>query len=57
MLRPLEAAARLGVTVQTLRNWSKPGGVLAHAVVRLPGGQRRFDAAKIDALVKAGRAA
>ena len=57
LMRPAEVAERLGVTVQTIRNWTRRGGCLVAAVVRLPSGQRRFDAAKVEALVRQGRAA
>lgn len=57
VIRPGEVADRLGVTIETVRAWSEPGCVLADAMIRLPGRQRRYVAAKIDALVKAGRAA
>lgn len=49
LLRPRDVATRFGVSVGTLRNWSRKGGPLADAVVRLPGGQRRFLASKVDA--------
>ena len=49
---PGEAAARWGVTVQTVGNWARDGRIPATAVVRVPGGQRRYKAAVIDALAQ-----
>lgn len=45
-----EAAESLGVDVTTLRGWADAGKV---RVFRTPGGHRRFDAADLDALVRA----
>jgi excisionase family DNA binding protein len=42
-----EAAALLGVSVGTLRNWADRGLV---PMVKLPSGYRRFDPAEIDRL-------
>ena len=53
LLRPGEAADRLGVTTQTIRTYARSGGPLADAVVYLPGSnQARFVAAKVDALIR-----
>jgi hypothetical protein len=46
---PAEAAAKWKVTPQTLGNWARAGRIPASAVVRVPGAQRRYKAAVIDA--------
>ncbi len=56
LLRPGEVAELFGVTTQTLRNWTKRGGSLHGAVVRIPGmRQWRYDAATVRALVRKGQ--
>jgi excisionase family DNA binding protein len=47
-----EAAAYLGVSAASLRNWSNQGLV---PVYRTPGGQRRYDVADLDAFVQSMR--
>ena len=42
-----EAAARLGVSIATLRRWANAGHIVS---VRTPGGQRRFRSSDLDAL-------
>ena len=49
LLKMDEAAALLGVTTQTLRNWDKSGKLKA---VRTDGGHRRFKEADINAIRK-----
>ena len=39
-----QAAARLGVSIDTLRRWDS-----RFSLIRTPGGQRRFRASEIDA--------
>lgn len=45
------AAARAGVTVDTIRAWERAGHLPAY---RTPGGQRRFRVADLDALLDSG---
>jgi len=47
-----EAAAYLGVSAASLRNWSNQGLV---PVYRTPGGQRRFAITDLDAFVESMR--
>ena len=49
LLRPHEAANRLGVTVLTLRHWAD-AGLIPH--VTLPSGQRRFPRAEVERLAQ-----
>ncbi len=46
-LTPAQAAAALGVSVDTLRRWEKAGRITARRTV---GGQRRFPTTEIDRL-------
>jgi putative resolvase len=48
------AAARVGVTAQTLRRWEKEGRI---AAVRTPGGNRRYRVEDLDKLLDDGQAA
>lgn len=43
-----ETAARLGVSVATIRRWDERGALPS---VRTPGGQRRFRRADVEALL------
>lgn len=47
-----EAAAILGVSINTLRRWESNGVITS---VRTPGGQRRFDRADVEALAAGAR--
>lgn len=50
-------AAILGVTTNTLRAWSRPGGRLADAIYRVAGAHSRYDARKVRALLAKSRGA
>ena len=43
-----QAAARLGVSLSTIRRWSDAGHLQGY---RTPGGQRRFSEAQLDAFL------
>jgi excisionase family DNA binding protein len=47
-----QAAAYLGVSAASLRNWSNRGLV---ATYRTPGGQRRYDPADLDEFMRSMR--
>jgi excisionase family DNA binding protein len=46
-----EAAALVGVSVDTLRRWERAGQIKA---VRTPTGQRRFKRSDVEALLREG---
>lgn len=46
MLRPLEAAKRLGISKETLRRWSVSGAIPS---INLHNGHRRYDPAALEA--------
>lgn len=50
LLRIGEVAEAFGVTVPTVRAWDKAGKLTS---VRTPGGQRKFPAAEVQALLAA----
>lgn len=50
LLRPKDAAKRLGVSTRTLADWADAGRLQAR---RLPSGARRYRASDIDALANA----
>jgi len=54
MLRPLDAARRVGVHPDTLARWCDEAvaGPLARAVMRLPSGHRRYEADAIALFVR-----
>jgi excisionase family DNA binding protein len=47
-LLPAPAAAKFGVTVQTLRNWARAGKISA---IRTLGGHRRYREAEVSRLL------
>lgn len=47
LLRPAEAAGRLGVDVSTLANWHRAGKITAQLTI---GGRRRYREHEVDAL-------
>lgn len=49
MLKPEEAAHRLGITTQTLRRWAVEGRI---ANIKLHNGHRRYRTADIDAYLE-----
>ena len=52
LLRPAEAAGRLGVDVSTLAKWDRAGKIAAEPTL---GGHRRYRESEVDALAS-GRA-
>ena len=48
LLTPVEAARMFGVTVRTLARWAREGKL---ASVRTPGGQRRYYAQEVKAIL------
>jgi excisionase family DNA binding protein len=48
LLAPFEVAALFGVTSRTVNRWSKEGKL---AVIKTPGGHRRYPAAQVRALL------
>lgn len=54
LLTPQRAAARLGITADTIRRWANDG-VLPSVRTR-PGGHRRFRSADVDQLIEQTRA-
>ncbi|PZE84169.1 helix-turn-helix domain-containing protein [Curtobacterium sp. MCBD17_032] len=47
-----DVAARLGVSIATVRRWERDGKLVAF---RTPGNQRRFHEAAVDAIRSGGR--